>query len=82
MFGGSTNQANLYQLDGVTVNAPGTGGSFLLPNVDWLEDFKVIALGAGAEYGNFQGGLINMVTKSGNNTLQGAVRVVRRVARH
>lgn len=75
IFGGSTNQANLYQLDGVTVNAPGTGGSFLLPNVDWLEDFKVIALGAGAEYGNFQGGLINMVTKSGNNTLQGAVRV-------
>ena len=75
IFGGSTNQANLYQLDGVTVNAPGTGGSFLLPNVDWLEDFKVIALGAGAEYGNFQGGLINMVTKSGNNTMQGAVRV-------
>ena len=74
IFGGSTNQANLYQLDGVTVNAPGTGGSFLLPNVDWLEDFKVIALGAGAEYGNFQGGLINMVTKSGNNTMQGAVR--------
>ncbi|MBL0169397.1 MAG: carboxypeptidase regulatory-like domain-containing protein [Gemmatimonadaceae bacterium] len=74
IFGGSTNQANLYQLDGVTVNAPGTGGSFLLPNVDWLEDFKVIALGAGAEYGNFQGGLINMVTKSGNNTLQGAMR--------
>lgn len=74
IYGGSTNQANLYQLDGVTVNAPGTGGSFLLPNVDWLEDFKVIALGAGAEYGNFQGGLINMVTKSGNNTMQGAVR--------
>lgn len=74
IFGGSTNQANVYQLDGVTVNAPGTGGSFLLPNVDWLEDFKVIALGAGAEYGNFQGGLINMVTKSGNNTFQGAVR--------
>lgn len=74
IFGGSTNQANLYQLDGVTVNAPGTGGSFLLPNVDWLEEFKVIALGAGAEYGNFQGGLINMVTKSGNNTFQGAVR--------
>ena len=74
LFGGSTNQANLYQLDGVTVNAPGTGGSFLLPNVDWLEDFKVIALGAGAEYGNFQGALINMVTKSGNNTLQGTAR--------
>ncbi len=74
VFGGSTGQANLYQLDGVTVNQPGTGGSFLLPNVDWIEDFKVIGLGAGAEYGNFQGGLINIVTKSGSNTLQAQVR--------
>lgn len=74
IFGGSTNQANLYQLDGVMVNAPGSGGSFLLPNVDWLQDFTVVALGAGAEYGNFQGGLVNMVTKQGSNTFQGAVR--------
>ncbi len=74
VFGGSTGQANLYQLDGVMVNQPGSGGSFLLPNVDWIEDFKVIGLGAGAEYGNFQGGLINIVTKSGSNTLRGQVR--------
>ncbi len=74
LFGGSTSQANLYQLDGVMVNQPGSGGSFLLPNVDWIEEFKVIGLGAGAEYGNFQGGLINIVTKSGSNTLQGQVR--------
>lgn len=74
VFGGSTNQANLYQLDGVMVNQPGAGGSFLLPNIDWLEDFRVVGLGAGAEYGNFQGGLINLVTKSGTNTLQGALR--------
>ncbi|HMS01595.1 MAG TPA: TonB-dependent receptor, partial [Gemmatimonadaceae bacterium] len=74
LLGGSTNQANLYQLDGVTVNQPGLGGSFLLPNVDWLEDVRVIGLGAGAEYGHFQGGLVNLVTKSGTNTLQGALR--------
>ncbi len=74
IFGGSTDQANLYQLDGVTVNQPGSGGSFLLPNVDWIEDFKVIGLGAGAEYGNFQGGLVNIVTKSGSNTMQAQVR--------
>lgn len=75
VFGGSTTQANLYQLDGVSMNQPGIGGSFLLPSVDWLEDIRVIGLGAGAEYGNFQGGLINMVTKSGTNTLQGAARI-------
>src|SRR5690606_5231444 len=74
VFGGSTDQANLYQLDGVMVNAPGTGGSFLLPNVGGLQDFEVVALGAGAEDGNFQGGLANMVTKQGTTTCQGAVR--------
>lgn len=74
IYGGSTGQANLYQLDGVTVNQPGRGGSFLLPNVDWIEDIRVIGPGAGAEYGNFQGGLINIVTKSGSNTTQGQLR--------
>jgi len=74
VYGGSTGQANVYQLDGVTVNQPGRGGSFLLPNVDWIEDIRVIGPGAGAEYGNFQGGLINIVTKSGSNTRQGQLR--------
>ena len=74
VWGGSTSQANSYMLDGVNVNDPGFGGDFLLPNVDWLEDFQVRGLGAGAEYGNFQGGLINIVTKTGNNTFQGGIR--------
>jgi hypothetical protein len=68
IFGGSTEQANSYQLDGVSVNQPGSGGEFLLPNVDWIEEVVVQGLGAGAEYGNFQGGLYNIVTKSGDNT--------------
>ncbi len=74
VWGGSTSQANSYQLDGVSVNDPGFGGDFLLPNVDWIEEVVVKGLGAGAEYGNFQGGLLNIVTKSGSNTRQGAIR--------
>jgi hypothetical protein len=74
VYGGSTDQANLYQLDGVMANQPGRGGAFLLPNVDWIQSIEVKGLGAGAEYGNFQGGLVNIVTKSGTNTFQGALR--------
>ena len=74
LWGGSTSQANSYKLDGVSVNQPGFGGDFLLPNVDWIEELQVRGLGAGAEYGNFQGGLINIVTKSGGNDLQGSLR--------
>ena len=75
LWGGSTSQANSYKLDGVSVNQPGFGGDFLLPNVDWIEELQVRGLGAGAEYGNFQGGLINIVTKSGGNDLKVGVRL-------
>lgn len=74
LWGGSTDQANDYQIDGVTVNSPGYGGGYLLPNVDWIEEFQVKGLGAGAEYGGFQGGMVNIVTKSGGNAFHGGVR--------
>lgn len=74
VFGGSGDQANLWRLDGVTANQPGQGGAFVVPNVDWIESIEVKGLGVGAEYGDFQGGLVNIVTKSGSNTRQGAVR--------
>ncbi|MCG8455241.1 MAG: TonB-dependent receptor, partial [Holophagales bacterium] len=74
VWGGSTEQANSYQLDGVGVNHPGFGGDFLLPNVDWIEEIEIKGLGAGAQHGSFQGGLINIVTKSGGNDFAGTVR--------
>ena len=74
IWGGSTQQANIYQIDGVNVNNPGPGGDFLLPNVDWVADFSVRGLGAGAEYGGFQGGLVNIVTRSGSNTFEPRLR--------
>ncbi|MCB1043424.1 MAG: TonB-dependent receptor [Acidobacteria bacterium] len=76
VWGGSTDQANNFQFDGVSVNSPGFGGSFLLPNVNWIEEFQVKGLGAGAEHGNFQGGLVNIVTKSGSNTQKGNFQVL------
>ncbi len=74
IWGAATAQANNYQLDGVTVNHPGIGGDFLEPSTSWIEEIQVRGLGAGAEYGNFQGGLVNIVTKSGSNRLQGSFR--------
>jgi len=74
IWGAATAQANNYQLDGVAVNHPGLGGDFLSPSTSWIEEIQVRGLGAGAEYGNFQGGIVNIVTKSGSNRLQGAFR--------
>lgn len=74
IWGAATSQANNYQLDGVAVNHPGVGGDFLQPATSWIEEIEVKGLGAGAEYGNFQGGLVNIVTKSGTNRFQGQLR--------
>ncbi len=76
VWGGATEQANNYQVDGLAANHPGVGGDLVSLSLDWLEAVEVRGLGAAAEYGNFQGGLVNLVTKSGTNTRQGAVRTL------
>ena len=75
VWGGATAQANNYQLDGVAANHPGVGGDLIQPSINWIESVEVRGLGAGAEYGNFQGGLINVITKSGTPQLQGMLRL-------
>ncbi len=75
VWGGATAQANNYQFDGVAVNHPGVGGDLLQPSVSWIEEIQVRGLGAGAEHGNFQGGIVNVVTKSGTNRRDGAIRL-------
>ena len=47
------------------------GGTFLVPNLDSIAEFKIITSNAGAEYGNYSGGLVNVVTKSGANSFHG-----------
>ena len=74
LWGGAGAPTNNNQLDGVSVNHPGVGGDFLLPSVDWIETLEIQGLGAGAEHGNFQGGLINAITRSGTNRSQFAMR--------
>src|SRR4029453_953984 len=38
-----------------------------------VKEFQVIATGAGAEYGHTAGGVVNVVTKSGTNTVGGSL---------
>jgi hypothetical protein len=74
VWGGATDQANQYQIDGMSANHPGLGGSLVQPSLGWIESVEVRGLGAAAEFGNFQGGVVNVVTKRGTNRFEGAVR--------
>lgn len=42
-------------------------------SLDAVKEFQVIATGAGAEYGRTAGGIINVITKSGTNNVNGSV---------
>jgi Carboxypeptidase regulatory-like domain len=75
LWGGAAGVSNDYRLDGVSVNNPGAGGDFLRLSVDWIEALEIRGLGAGAENGNFQGGIINAITKTGTNDRRSAIRV-------
>jgi hypothetical protein len=62
-----------YSLDGGT-NASGlrnTGNQ--VPNPDAVREFRVITNSYSAEYGRFAGGVVDVVTKSGTNTIHGSL---------
>ena len=74
IWGGASDQANAYTLDGTTVNHPGVGGAFFLPSPSWVQTLEVRGLGAGADVGGAQGGLVEVTTLDGGTMLQGALR--------
>lgn len=71
-YGSNTNE-NQYQIDGTNITAPTNGQMWPFPNTDIVEEFELIGVGAPAEYGNLQGAVFNVVTKSGSNNLRGTM---------
>jgi hypothetical protein len=74
IWGGASDQANSYSLDGTLVDHPGLGGASVLPSPSWIETLEVRGLGAGADVAGVQGGLVEVVTLRGRNVLEGALR--------
>ena len=72
IFGSSSDQ-NQFQYDGVDISAVSNGGVWDFPSPDIMQEVQVKAIGASAEYHSFQGGVVNIVTKSGSNDLKGMV---------
>ncbi len=70
---GSNLQSNSWNVDGVDVSGPETGGAWWYVNPDMIEEVQVIGVGAPAEYGNHTGAVLNVVTKKGSNDFHGAL---------
>jgi Carboxypeptidase regulatory-like domain/TonB-dependent Receptor Plug Domain len=68
---GSREQTNNFLLDGIDANDSIDNRIGYQPNVDALEEVKVITGNAPAEFGNAAGAIVNAQIKSGTNELHG-----------
>ena len=85
--GGRNNRYNNIQVDGATLNdvfglagsgTPGGQSGTQPVSLDAVEQFNVEVAPFDVRYGNFTGGLINVVTRSGTNDFRGSLRVLTR----
>src|SRR4030088_1417922 len=70
---GQRESENGFLLNGLIVQEFGYGGAAVIPNLDSLAEFRILTNNYDAEYGNYSGGQINVITKSGTNSLHGNV---------
>jgi hypothetical protein len=65
--------ANSFIVNGSDVEEDVNMGAAIVPNLDSIAEFRIITSNFDAEYGEFSGGQINVVTKSGTNEFHGSV---------
>jgi hypothetical protein len=70
---GNREQANQYLLDGVLNSEDKNNETSFQPNVDAIQEFNIITQNASAEFGDYEGGVVSVSTKSGTNNLHGSV---------
>ena len=69
---GQRESANGFVLNGANVEESIAEGAAVIPNLDSIQEFRVLTGNFDAEYGNYSGGLVVVVTKSGADKLHGS----------
>ena len=72
-FAGMRDLSNQVTVDGADNINTATGSQRATPPQEAVQEFRVVNNSFGAEYGRALGGIVNIVTKSGTNTLHGSV---------
>jgi len=68
---GQRESANGFMVNGIDVQEHMNGGTSVIPNLDSIAEFRVLTNNFDPEYGNYNGGMINVVSKSGSNSFHG-----------
>jgi hypothetical protein len=69
---GGRPRVNEYLYDGISVLQPEPGTVPYFPIIDAIQEFKVVTNAPPAEFGRFNGGIIDLSTKAGTNELHGS----------
>jgi len=72
-FFGQGAATNSYQLNGVSVTNLEFGNIWVAPNYDTIQEIQIVGPGASAEFADYSGALVNVVTKSGTSQLTGSL---------
>jgi len=70
---GGRPRTNEYLFDGISVLQPEPGQVAFFPVIESVQEFKVEVNSPPAEFGRFNGGVVNLTMKSGTNDLHGTV---------
>src|SRR6266700_5472629 len=71
--GGQRESANGFVVNGGSVQESTSMGTSIIPDLDSIAEFRIITNNGDAEYGNYAGAQVYVVTKSGTNQLHGSV---------
>ena len=65
-FGSGVDQ-NQFLIDGTSITATGNGVARADPGIGFIQELRIQSVGASIEYGNVQGAVVDVITKSGSN---------------
>jgi hypothetical protein len=70
---GQRESSNGFLVDGIDVQEHMNGGTSIVPDLDSIDEFRVLTNNFDPEYGNYNGGMVTVVTKSGSDSFHGTV---------
>jgi hypothetical protein len=69
---GQRESSNGFLVDGIDVQEHMNGGTSIVSNLDSIDEFRVLTNNFDPEYGNYNGGMVTVITKSGSEAFHGS----------
>lgn len=70
---GQRESANAFLVNGSDVQERMNGGTSIVPNLDSVDQFRVLTSNFDPQYGNYNGGIVSVVTRSGSDRFGGSL---------